>query len=109
MKDTVVYYAYDAEDVCIYVGSTCNVGHRMYLHRTTSPWWEHHTRIEIDGPYTRDAARQREREEIFRLSPVFNTTGVDKYREEDLAKYRAPDPAMQDAMRAALDSLKAPA
>lgn len=105
MNDTVIYFAYDADGNCLYVGTTCNIGHRMWLHRRDSEWWAHHARIEVVGPFTRSEARSREQEEIARLSPPFNTTGVREYDAELAAKYRQPAPDLAEAMRRAVGRL----
>lgn len=67
-----VYEFYNADDVCLYIGRTIQLGSRIAAHRA-KPWWLDVARIEshVRDDYWSAAALERQRVED--LDPMHNT------------------------------------
>ena len=68
-----VYFVFDADGVCIYVGCTYTPRRRWANHRTASPGMVAAARsCRMRGPFVRQKALEIEQQEIARLAPMFN-------------------------------------
>lgn len=68
----VVYYAFDAEDWCLYVGCTSNLTSRLRAHRSTGWYRDHLAYIATSDWMPARKAFALEAHEIYELSPPFN-------------------------------------
>jgi hypothetical protein len=71
----VVYRAFDADGALLYIGSTGDLGARLYGHRCSSAWWPKHTALTFDEYPTLNAARAAEAEAIATEYPEHNKIG----------------------------------
>lgn len=67
-----VYRAYAADGHLLYVGCTFDVLARLKNHSSASNWWPHHVRVDVEGPFPFDVARQREADAIQTEHPTYN-------------------------------------
>lgn len=65
-------YALWAGEVCLYVGLTNNLPHRLSSHRNTQPWWHEVDRIVSDEVIGREAAMIFEEHDIKKYRPLYN-------------------------------------
>lgn len=69
----VVYRAYNADDLLVYVGITANWPVRLYNHMQTTRWWKHEVaRTELTSWPDRFVAIEAERRAIREERPVRN-------------------------------------
>jgi predicted GIY-YIG superfamily endonuclease len=64
----------------VYVGCTMNVSRRLAEHRRSGGIGEAFARVEVEGPYSFDEARARERELIEQRPGAFNVEWTDRHR-----------------------------
>lgn len=76
MSKYTVYTLKDVAGLPIYVGVTDNLTRRTRQHRASKPWAAEIATIETEGPFPRDAAYARERQQIAALSPRYNGNPV---------------------------------
>lgn len=70
-----VYRALDSEGEVLYVGCTRNLAQRLGEHGRTAPWADQVAKVRATVHPDRTTALAVEREEIARLSPVWNYQG----------------------------------
>ena len=81
-RDHFVYRVYDAAGELLYVGCTKRLDKRWTEHRTERPGMvAAMARIQLQGPYGRDRAREIERQAIRTEEPLLGWTPT-KHREE---------------------------
>lgn len=78
MRDHYVYTAYDANNVCLYVGCTSqpDARYRAHMRGADARGWfgPYANRWHVSGPYTKEVAYHREKQRIADLDPIFNGT-----------------------------------
>src|SRR5689334_22253739 len=67
-----VYVAYNADDVCLYVGRTGLGDRRLRQHAKTKEWWPRVSRVEVFHTASKEEAALREYELLRRLQPECN-------------------------------------
>ena len=72
MKRPMVYAFYGADDDCLYVGATENLGARIVNHGNGRPWWPEVARISAVACHDLTAARELEAQWIELLAPKHN-------------------------------------
>lgn len=71
-REHFVYWIYDADDACLYVGRTCQPELRWYQHQRTNPQMAGRaTRFRMAGPYAIDVAARIELDQQLLLKPPF--------------------------------------
>lgn len=68
----VVYLLYDAADVLLYVGISCQPSLRLQAHRNESVWWSQVATATLHHTRDRAAALELERRWIEELKPLYN-------------------------------------
>lgn len=71
-REHFVYWAYDARDVLLYIGSTMQPEKRLKGHRDMGIWSQYAVRFRMQGPYNYDTARFKESAAILEHQPPFN-------------------------------------
>jgi predicted GIY-YIG superfamily endonuclease len=77
-KRTVLYKAYDADGLLLYVGISGGIIARFAQHVDGSPWSRVMARMEVEWFATRDEALKAEKASIKSLRPLFNIAHADK-------------------------------
>lgn len=71
----VVYFAWDADDDLLYVGSSINVAQRIRGHLSGTPWWDEVRRLTFEIHDTEGEARRAELRAIYKRPGVYNREG----------------------------------
>ncbi|MFD6684209.1 GIY-YIG nuclease family protein [Micromonospora parva] len=72
---TILYRMYDAADLLLYIGVTCNPQQRWDHHRTSSAWWPQAVRKELTTFPDRASALAAETAAILAETPKYNVAG----------------------------------
>ena len=67
-----VYYHFNADGQCLYVGCSVNPLRRTGLHQSASEWFPEVVEIKIEWRATAQEALDFEKAEIKRLQPLYN-------------------------------------
>lgn len=78
-RETAVYRLFDASDVLLYVGVSCNPKARIPSHQN-KPWWSEVAKSTVEMHPDRLTALQAEAKAIVEESPLHNKTGIDPSR-----------------------------
>lgn len=67
-----VYWLFDSEGHCIYIGRSCDVRARLKVHHAGTDWFEQVRGLEMEGPLTWDEAVRREGTAARAAQPAHN-------------------------------------
>ncbi|MFG3492981.1 GIY-YIG nuclease family protein [Streptomyces sp. NPDC047972] len=81
---TILYRMYDAADLLLYIGITCNPAQRWDHHRTSSAWWPQAVRKELTTFPDRASALAAESAAILAEEPKHNITGNPRAGRRDI-------------------------
>jgi predicted GIY-YIG superfamily endonuclease len=68
----LIYFLYDENDVCLYIGATTRFIHRLMIHAYHKPWWDLVKRIDFELSTGWARMFEQERNAILSNTPVFN-------------------------------------
>jgi len=90
MRNTFVYWMYDATGRCLYVGVTRHPVRRWAQHQRSKPWISQVASKHMAGPFTDRVARAMERREQDALRPVYDARqSMSRTRLKSLERIRA--------------------
>lgn len=97
----VVYRFFDACNELLYVGSSDNLGARIYNHERSQPWWHLVVNIEIERCKTREEAEAKERLYIITERPRYNVAYNEMRKKRNFTRQtKASDVVMETDQRA---------
>ncbi len=81
-----LYRFFSADDVLLYVGITCDIGHRWTKHSYEKVWWNEVSRTTIEHFDDRRSVLEAEREAIVNEKPAYNIRLKTNRRDQPVAK-----------------------